>query len=380
MPEIAPSKQAIIRAYGDSLVEYDQWICWKEERRDGDWTKLPMDPESEDFAQTDDETTWSSFENAWAIYSAKDAYDGIGFVFTADDPFVGVDLDHCVDPQTADVEQWAKEIIGVSGAPAEASPSGTGLHLYCRGVLSGKRNRNDEIGIEIYDDVRYFTVTGRMFRREPPDIPDDPYSLGWLEHHYMPAEESVDGDADMTGELDHPDEGDDEESRDRPDPKIRLRPTEEEMESMPEDADQPYPDHSLDETVPPLAEGWYDHLNTILNSKKGDRFERLWNGDICDNPSQSEADMEFCCRLAFWFHDAQSINTVITKSGLYRGKWNRVHRADGATYGEMTVEKALNLVENEYGGDGPSEGPLVRTSESGPTSARDPADAALDQA
>lgn len=375
MPKITPSKQAIQRAFGDSLVEREQWICWKEEMRDGKPTKIPVEPDTRSFAQTDDPSTWTTFDNAWVVYSDHEGIDGVGFVFSEEDSYVGVDLDHCVDPDSKDVDQWAKEIIGATEAPAEVSPSGTGLHLYLRGQLSGKRNRNDEIGIEIYDDVRFFTVTGRMFRRDPPEPPDDPWSLGWIEHHYMPDDEDVDGDADVAGELDQPED----DSAEKKDPAVRLRPTEGEMEELPEDADRAYPEHPLDDIVPALAHGWYDHMNTILNSKKGDRFERLWNGDHCGNESQSEADMEFCCRLAFWFHhDVQAINTVFTRSGLYRSKWNRTHRSDGATYGEMTIEKALNLVDNDYGGKEQPDGPLVRTSESGPTAARDPADATLD--
>jgi primase-polymerase (primpol)-like protein len=41
----------------------------------------------------------------------KNDYDGIGFVFTAHDPFCGVDLDSCVDPETGEIEPWATEIL-----------------------------------------------------------------------------------------------------------------------------------------------------------------------------------------------------------------------------------------------------------------------------
>lgn len=55
----------------------------------------------------------------------------VGFVFTRDDPFVGIDLDHCRDPETGKIKPWALEIVAKLNSYSEVSPSGTGLHIHC---------------------------------------------------------------------------------------------------------------------------------------------------------------------------------------------------------------------------------------------------------
>jgi putative DNA primase/helicase len=84
--------------------------------------------------------------------------DGIGFVFTADDPYLGLDFDALGDTDPLGLEAFIER----SGTYAEISPSGGGLHLIGRATLpangsgTGKRSK----GIEIYQHGRYFTMTG----------------------------------------------------------------------------------------------------------------------------------------------------------------------------------------------------------------------------
>ena len=73
------------------LKNHNQWICWDVGVRDGKETKLSKDPNG-GFAQTDDPSTWTGF---LAMWDEADNHDGIGFVFTEEDDFVGIDLDKC---------------------------------------------------------------------------------------------------------------------------------------------------------------------------------------------------------------------------------------------------------------------------------------------
>lgn len=153
-----------------SLTDLDHWVLWRNEGRNGDTTKIPYHMENRK-AKANDKNTWTSFQIAHARY-AKGGFDGIGFEFHADDPFCGIDLDGCRDPETGRVADWAREIVLALNSYAEISPSQTGVKIWVRGKspLDGgkKRNLSDvetmcdkPPAIEIYDSGRYFAVTGQ---------------------------------------------------------------------------------------------------------------------------------------------------------------------------------------------------------------------------
>ena len=93
-------------------------------------------------------------------------YAGPGFVFSADDPFCGIDLDDCLDAEGT-LKPWARGIVErFSDTYMEISPSGSGLKIWVRGAvpanLAGVSVGDGQI--ETYDHARYFAVTGRIFR------------------------------------------------------------------------------------------------------------------------------------------------------------------------------------------------------------------------
>ena len=145
------------------LREVDRWVVWKIERRDDKVTKVPYwaaRPTAR--ASSTEPATWAPF--ARAVQAAQcPSVDGIGFVFVADDDLVGVDLDHCVVDGVLHPE--AQRIVADLGCGyAELSPSGEGVHIIVRARLTGTRNRTTATPwgdrLEIYDQGRYFTVTG----------------------------------------------------------------------------------------------------------------------------------------------------------------------------------------------------------------------------
>lgn len=162
-----------------------QWVCWRREERDGKLTKVPYTPRSGSRARSDDPETWGTFAEAWK--ARRDGnHDGIGFVFTADDPFCGVDLDSCVDPETGEIEPWAAEILDELASYAELSPSGTGLHIIVRAALPEGRRRNGRV--EMYDRGRFFTVTGNHLPGTRRSVEDRQEQIDALHARLFPRE------------------------------------------------------------------------------------------------------------------------------------------------------------------------------------------------
>ncbi|MEE8370050.1 MAG: hypothetical protein V3S00_04695, partial [Dehalococcoidia bacterium] len=82
-----------------------QWVAWKWQERDGKLTKPPVNPHTGGPASTTDGATWGTYDEAIQLAQGKRAA-GVGFVFTPEDPYVGVDLDKCRDPETSEIEPW----------------------------------------------------------------------------------------------------------------------------------------------------------------------------------------------------------------------------------------------------------------------------------
>jgi putative DNA primase/helicase len=160
----------------EELTERPQWVCWRFEERDEKLTKVPYTPEGQR-ASTADLMTWDRFEYCYGRILAREnrekagvrhfeavgapIFDGIGFVFSSADPFVGIDLDDCRDPETGELAKWAQQIVDrVQDGYTEVSPSGTGIHIIVKGSVRGGGMRKG--GIEMYSRGRFFAITGHV--------------------------------------------------------------------------------------------------------------------------------------------------------------------------------------------------------------------------
>ncbi|SEP14477.1 hypothetical protein SAMN04487948_11678 [Halogranum amylolyticum] len=255
------------------------------------------------FASSTDPETWADFETAVA-YLERGRADGVGFVFTEEDPIVGVDLDDCRDPESGDVDDDAQDIITRLESYTEVSPSGTGYHVLIQGALPDRRNRRGKI--ECYDTARFFTVTGDRVTGTPTAVSQRQDALEAIHREYI-AEESTQATDTLTGVTEH------EESSSN----TSLN----------------------DDTL----------LEKASNASNGAKFDRLWNGSTSGYDSNSEADMALCCLLAFWSGgDTAQMDQLFRQSGLIREKWDEVHYADGSTYGEKTIERAVERTSEFY--------------------------------
>ena len=90
------------------LQERPQWVVWRREERGGSYTKVPYNPRTRQRAKANDPRSWSSYEACFREYNENPSlWDGIGFVFSVDDPFAGIDLDGVRDAVTGEFLPWS---------------------------------------------------------------------------------------------------------------------------------------------------------------------------------------------------------------------------------------------------------------------------------
>jgi|GEM_PF-3670559 len=155
------------------LQEREQWVLWKTIERDGKETKMPFSVTGAAASSTN-QKTWSSFDSVVGLFN-ESQHSGIGFVFSKSDPFCGIDLDGCRDPQTGTVADWALTEVERFASYCEVSPSGTGLKIWIEAETQLPKGRNKKLkvpeivnkmpGVECYSQSRYFAVTGNVFRQ-----------------------------------------------------------------------------------------------------------------------------------------------------------------------------------------------------------------------
>jgi len=288
------------------LREREQWVCWRIEERDGKETKVPVNPETGGFGSATDAVTWTDVETTVSAVESGEA-DGVGFVFSEQDSLVVVDLDDCRDPESGVVDDVAADIIERLDSYTEVSPSGTGFHVLVEGSLPDGRNRRGSV--ECYETAWFFTVTGDHVEGTPGQVVRRQDALRGIHRDYVQPDDSGDDAEDEASAT---------------------------ADAAPGDVD--LEDEEL--------------VEKGRNASNGSKFERLWNGRLGGYESQSEADMAFCCLLAFWSGgDESRMDRLFRESGLMREKWDEVHYADGATYGEKTIERAVRAPSEFYDPD-----------------------------
>lgn len=154
------------------LKNSDQWVVWALEMMRGKPTKVPYNAnkgKTRTRASTTDPKTWVTYDEAYRLITRSKGYNGLGFVFSKDSPFIGMDWDHIRDPVTGVIEDriLTEEILPL-GSYAEVSPSGTGVHVIGKGSVPGDRNKSGNR--EMYDCDRFFTMTGMHIEGTPLTI------------------------------------------------------------------------------------------------------------------------------------------------------------------------------------------------------------------
>lgn len=192
------------------LRERNQWICWRTECREcgerlspttkqcpecGEKaTKKPVDPRTGAFASSTDSGTWGQFADATEYHEGNPDTDGTGFVFDCEGLVAGIDLDDCRNRETGEIDDWATDIVERLDSFTEISPSGTGLHIYALGFVpdGGNRSPVGDGEIELYDQGRYFTVTGEHVEGTPENVEQRNSALKEIHTEYISDENGGD--------------------------------------------------------------------------------------------------------------------------------------------------------------------------------------------
>ena len=293
-----------------ALTTRPQWVLWQGadriDKQTGTITgleKVPINPHTLRKASSTDAATWGTFDQCIAALRVTlQAWDhtdpatyrggGIGYVFATDDPCAGIDLDHCVDADTHAIAAWAQAYVHDLYSYTEITPSQTGLHILVESPLPpGGRKKG---GVELYNQGRFFTVTGWHVPSTPPTI-----------------------DA-------------------RQEAVTRLHAQVFGMPTPPQ----------ARSTVPTLLDDTL-LLDKARAAKNGAKFMRLWEGDTSlHGGDESSADLALCCELAFWTQDPAQIDRLFRSSGLMRDKWDA--RRGEQTYGARTIQAALTRRTDHY--------------------------------
>jgi putative DNA primase/helicase len=171
----------VLANFPPDMLALRRYVVWRYEERVGKSAKIPYVADGTGArASSTDPATWRGFAAAARVFLVG-GYDGVGFVFSPGDPYTGVDLDDCRDPESAALDAWASELVAFLDGYTEVSPSGTGVHVIVRGAAP---NRQDG-SVEAYSSGRYFTVTGRAILGHGLPPPERQEGLNMLAQKYL---------------------------------------------------------------------------------------------------------------------------------------------------------------------------------------------------
>ena len=161
---------------------YRNWIVWRlEDKGRKKPTKVPYCVYGGP-AKVNDPRTWSTFDEAVCACQEGD-YNGVGFVFT-NTPFIGVDIDGCLDKCSKELSQEAIEVLEIAKSYTELSQSGSGLHIILEGSLPQGRRRNGNFEMYGEGSNRYFAITGELYD-EYIEIRNDQQAINTIHQQYI---------------------------------------------------------------------------------------------------------------------------------------------------------------------------------------------------
>ena len=304
------------------MAEYPQFILYKlvpGKRDPNKLDKLPVDHRTlqvfvkgQDWQQ--DPNAWTTAQNAINMVAMCGPEYGVGFFFTAKDPFFFIDLDKCLNPDDTTWSPVAMDVMSkLPGAAIEVSQSGRGLHIFAKGISPAHGCKNIPLGLEMYTEGRFVALTGTNAVGDA-GLEMSAYLPGLVAGYFPLNSGSTAGPVEWTEE-----------------PVSEWTPLK-------------------DEEI--LAKALTTQSASAVFGGKSN-FQALWEGDedilsasYADESRSfdaSSADAALAQHLAFWTgKNCDHILRLMKMSGLVRDKWER------EDYLIRTITRAVSLQEGVY--------------------------------
>lgn len=273
------------------LKTYPNWLLFRMLPKDSGmgWSKDPWQSQVPSRARNNDPATWTRFEKA-ALRGAVTTPDSecgnfiYGFALDPEAvPLVCVDIDHAVDTETGLIHPFAEEAVRRAQSFTEVSFSGTGFHIFVRGLSPSGRDTTSRkpagiasdspLKVDVFSRNRFIALTGDHFSPSPRDIREGHAFLNWL--------------AESLGLL------------------VTVKP----QATLIVDE----PSAASDESI----------LQQAFGAQNSEKVRRLFGGDAAGYATASEAFMALACCFAFWTKDTGQVARLIYQSKLRSSQRNR---------------------------------------------------------
>lgn len=279
------------------LKQLNQWVLWKlEPDKKGKPTKVPYQLNGRKADKTNP-NHWASYQDVInKISKTNGSYSGIGFCISKNDPYCVIDLDTCIEG--GKLSDWGEDILTTMKSHPEISQSESGIHIFSKAIVPENiihtiKHKNGKI--EVYDQGWYFCMTGNQ-------LPKPFHTLDIAERQ-----------TELNSVLE----------------KYGMLKKENDLNRNTENTNSELPDSEI--------------LSRIFKAKNGDRFKKLYNGDISDYPTESEADFAIVNFIGYYTKDHQQILNIIRQTPLWDEKWER------KDYQKRTIDRALSTMIGTYG-------------------------------
>ncbi len=284
------------------LTPYRQFTVWRYKEIEGKKKKPPFNPRTHRPASPTDPSDWGTWQEALKALSTG-LYNGINFVFTENDPFIGIDIDHCVHNNRR-IDLPAALLIRHFHSYTERSPR-DGLHVFIKAHAPFTTRKLNTI--ELFNSGHTLSLTLEHVTGTPAAILNRQKDLDNLLANF-------------------PERG----GEDLLNPHIIWQREQQELTIVEKR----------------LVEQWMKESSNFSRYYTGDR--ELWLGKRKQIESKSEADFVLCLMLLSRTHDnTEQVKRFFRASGLYdpektdsiRGHDPATHQP--VTYLEMTIFNAL---------------------------------------